>query len=130
MKIAVLFPVSAAMVLAGCSGTHLTAQAPACPVRMAATPAPLGDGTVVKVLRQSEAMALLSHTQATVGAPIESSYVNNVRVLIRLADGSNRTVLVPYDMTVVLGDHVTYQGSYHSPAPLCSYVPMLVTSKL
>ncbi len=97
---------------------------------MAATPRPVGEGVVVRLLTQGEAMALLSTTQIEVGAPIDSAYVNNVRAIIRVDDRTSKTVLIPYGMEIDIGDRVSFQSSYRSSPRLCSYVPTLAIRKL
>ena len=130
MKTEVLLALCAATVVAACADDRpATARLPACAIKMNARPQAAGEGTVFKLLSQAEAMALLSRTQTLVGGPIDSAYVNNVRALVRTDGGEVRTVLIPYDMTVVVGDRVAFQSNYRSPPPLCSYVPMLVTRR-
>lgn len=85
---------------------------------------------VTKLLSQSEAMTLLWKTQAVVGRPVDSAYINNVRAVIRADDGTHKTILMPYYMNANVGDRVDFQSGYLSPAPLCSYVPNLATRKL
>ncbi len=97
---------------------------------MASKPRPAGEGVVTRLLTEGEAMALLSRTQAEVGAPIDSAYINNVRVTVRNEDGTLKTVLLPYGMTVVIGDRISFQSSYRSSPRLCSYVPTLATRNL
>ncbi len=117
--------------LSACSTPSMVAtNAPACSIHMSNVPAPAGEGVVVKLLSRTEAMALLEQTQAQVGAPIDSVYLNNVRAILRQPDGGSATVLVPYGMVLIPGDRVAYQSSYRNAALPCSYVPNLVTGKL
>lgn len=123
--------VSAFMLLGACSTTYLSTGAPRkCPIRMAGKPMPAGKGVVTKLLTQAEAMALLSSTEAKVGAPIDGAYINNVRAIVRGDDGRVKTVLVPYGMTVDVGDRISFQSSYVSSPQVCSYVPTLATGKI
>ena len=126
-----MLSVSAVMLLGACSTTYLSNDAPRkCSIRMAGKPAPAGKGVVTKLLTQAEAMALLSSTEAKVGAPIDGAYINNVRAIVRGDDGRVKTVLVPYDMTVDVGDRISFQSSYISSPQVCSYVPTLATGKI
>ena len=97
---------------------------------MAKKSRPAGKGIVIRILSQSEATALLSKTQVTVGRQIDAAYLNNTRAVIRADNGVPETVLIPYGMKIVVGDRILYQSAYLSPRPLCSYVPNLATSKL
>lgn len=132
MKLAAICAISALTLIAACSNERpSTAALRSCPtISMADKPRPAGKGIVIKVLSQSEAMTLLSRTQAIVGRQIDAAYVNNVRAIIRADDGTSKTILIPYGMTIVVGDRVSFQSAYLSPRPLCSYVPNLATSKL
>ena len=117
--------------LSACSTPSMMATyAPACSIQMSTVPAPAGVGVVVKLLSQAEAMTLLERTQAQVGAPIDSVYLNNVRAVLRQPDGGSATVLVPYGMVLIPGDRVAYQSSYRNAALPCSYVPNLITGKV
>lgn len=131
MKIAAVGAVCAFMLLSACSKDRLSNTAvDRCPlVRIGDSPHPAGEGVVTKLLSQNEAMALLSRTQAAVGRPIECAYVNNIRAVIMTDDGTVKTILIPYGMTVAIGDHVSFQSAYLSPRPLCSYVPNLAVTK-
>lgn len=123
--------IGAITLFSACSNAHLrTNAATECPVRMAAGPRPAGKGTITRLLLQGEAMALLSRTQVIVGRPIDSAYVNNIRAVIRISDGTMKTVLLPYNMTADVGDRIAFQSSYLSSPPLCNYVPALATRKL
>jgi hypothetical protein len=117
--------------LPACSSVSTTVSlGQACRIGMATSPGPGGEGVVVELLSQASAMALLVRTQAQVGAPIDGAYIGNVRAILRRPDGRNATVLIPYDMTVAVGDRIAFQGSYRSPGLPCSYVPNLATRKL
>jgi hypothetical protein len=131
MKIAAVGAVCAFMLLSACSKDRLSTTAlDGCPaVRIADKPHPAGEGVVTKLLSQNEAMALLSQTQAAVGRPIDGAYVNNIRAVIRADDGTLKTIIIPYSMTVSIGDQVSFQSPYLSPRPLCSYVPNLAVRK-
>lgn len=129
MKRAIL-ALSGFSMLAACSSAHPnTVSSVQCPVKFAFAPHPAGDGVIIKLLSQSEAMSLLSQTQATVGRPIDSAYLNNTRAIVRAPDGKNSTVLIPYSMTANIGDHIAFQSAYLSRPPLCNYVPNLATRK-
>lgn len=135
MRKTVVLVLAAGGLASACSVTNVVAPnpsnaAPVCPARLAAAPAFGGRGTVVKLLSQAEAMTLLARTQRLVGRPIDASYLNNRRATIRADDGSRQTILVPYGMTVAVGDRVAYQTAYLNTAPLCTYVPNLATRKL
>jgi hypothetical protein len=102
----------------------------ACPINMARSPAAVGEGVVVNLLDTPAAMALLAKTEAQIGGPIDPVYLNNQRAVIRMLDGRQATVLIPLEMSVGVGDRITFQGSYRSPYLPCSYVPNLATRKL
>ncbi len=132
MKLATVCAVSAFTLIAACSDERPSTPAlVSCPtIHLADRPHPAGKGIVIKVLSQSEAVALLSKTQDIVGRQIDAAYVNNVRVIIRADDGRSKTILIPNDMMVLVGDRVSFQSAYLSPRPLCNYVPNLATSKI
>lgn len=126
-----MLTVGAFMLLDACSTTYLSTNSPQrCPIRMAHKPTPAGVGTVTKLLTQAEAMALITQTEARVGAPVDGAYINNVRAILRMDDGREKTVLVPYSMKVDVGDRLSFQSSYVSSPQICSYVPTLATSKI
>jgi hypothetical protein len=97
MKIAAVGAVCAFMLLSACSKDRLSNTAvDRCPaVRIGDKPHPSGEGVVTKLLSQNEAMALLSRTQAAVGRPIDSAYVDNIRAVIRSDDGTVKRYLYP-----------------------------------
>jgi len=132
VKLATVCVMSAFTLIGACSNERpSTAALVSCPtIHLADRPHPAGKGIVIKILSQSEAMALLSKTQNIVGRPIDAAYVNNVRAIIKAEDGTSKTILIPYDMMIVVGDRVLFQSAYVSPHPLCSYVPNLATSKI
>lgn len=113
------------------SSTQLQAKNGAeCPIRMARSPAPAGVGRVVRFLSQEEIAAALSKSQALAGRQIDGAYLNNVRAELVLNDGSSKTIVVPDDMSLQVGDRVAFQSSYVTSLPSCSYVPTLATRKL
>ena len=112
------------------SARHGVDTAGACSAGIAAAPMPDGEGTIESLLPQAEAMTLLSRTQGTVGRPVDSASINNIRAIGRRQDGKLKTVLLPYDMRAEVGDRVAFQTGYLSKPPLCSYVPALATAKL
>lgn len=75
-------------------------------------------------------MNLLAKTQIIVGRPIDPTYINNTRAIVRRQDGVRKTILLPFGMNAGIGDRVAFQTGYLSPTPLCSYVPALATAKL
>jgi hypothetical protein len=112
------------------------APAPAAPETQAcalqASPAPiaLGGGTVESFIDHDTAQALIGRTQAQAGGRIDPDYVDNLRVAVRMDDGSRATVIVPKAMAVRIGDRVAVQGSYRSAQLPCNYIPNLVTTDL
>ena len=103
---------------------------PACPIKMLRSPSTGGEGIVVLLMDNQAAMAALARTEATVGAPIDPAYLNNQRAVVQMPDGRRTVVVLPPEMALTVGDHVTFQGNYRSPNLPCSYVPNVATRKL
>ncbi|HEX4712432.1 hypothetical protein [Phenylobacterium sp.] len=96
------------------------------------SPAPhdLGMGTVTAFEDRSASMARIQLTQANTKGMIDPAYIDNLRVVVRMADGPARVILVPKSMTVQLGDRVMVQTGYRNLNLPCNYIPNLITADI
>jgi hypothetical protein len=105
-------------------------QAQACALRTLPAPTSMGDGVVESFIDHATAQAMIERTQAQAGGKIDPDYVDNLRVAVRMDDGTRASVLIPKAMAVRVGDHVAVQSSYRNAQLPCNYIPNLVTADL
>jgi hypothetical protein len=103
----------------------------ACPLSRVtlALPAP-APGVVVAFVSKQKAATLIMHTESLAHAQIDPDYVDNQRVVLRLSSGRRAVVLVPHDMTVTIGEAVTFTPGHASRGDKCLYVPNLIDEGL
>ena len=115
---------------AGPPPTPAVSAVQACALQTSPAPVALGAGAVESFIDRATAQALIERTQAQAGGKIDPDYVDNLRVAVRMDDGSRATVLVPKAMAVRVGDRVTVESSYRNAQLPCNYIPNLVTADL
>jgi hypothetical protein len=111
-------------------GEASAGQTQACALQVSPAPLALGGGVVESFIDHATAQAMIGRTQTQAGGKIDPDYVDNLRVAVRMDDGSRATVLIPKAMAVRIGDRVAVQSSYRSAKLPCNYVPNLVTIDL
>ena len=88
-------------------------------------------GRVVGFLNTEQAQRAIQRTQRNANGLIDPAYVSNIRVLISLDRKSQiMIVLVPEDMRVNIGDHVTFITGHRNKALPCNYIPNLITNPI
>lgn len=90
-----------------------------------------GEGVVAGFLSPESAAALLTRTEASVGAKINPAFAQNLRasLSVKTGQGSRRVVaLVPNGMIVKPGDRVAFTRGHRDMSLPCNYIPNLIST--
>jgi hypothetical protein len=88
-------------------------------------------GTVIGVIDHNQSLRTFANTGAANGGAVNPAFLNDERVMVQPDPGTNggsRNPVVPANMHVAIGDHVTYQTPYRDPASACQFIPSVVTA--
>ena len=95
---------------------------------------PLGHtetGRIVGILTEEQGLATIQRTQRNMRGLIDPAYIPNVRVLVSLDKRSQfMGAVVPKDMRVNIGDHVTFVTAHRNKTLPCNYIPNLITNPI
>ena len=119
----------AAILLAQAQGTARAAEE--CQLRSSDTLGHPEKGTIIGFMTTDQALASIQLTQQRAGGSIDPAYISNTRVRVRV-EGRRRIsgVLVPENMQVHIGEHVTFITAHRNKALPCNYIPNLITNPI
>lgn len=80
-------------------------------------------GRVIRFLTPQQALALVERSQAHANGTIDPDYLTQQRAVLDIG----KTVLVPHNMMVNIGDTVEFVGGHRAPHLPCHYIPNLIS---
>ena len=104
----------------------------ACAINLSTQAQAMGGGTVLGFENAQEAQLRMRTNEQSMGGLINPAYAITPRAIVRpdgsVPGGMSQIVVVPPNMTVNPGDHITFSSIHRDTSMPCGFIPPLVTA--